>query len=63
MVDILFYLYVTAHWPVGWTILVSGYAKLVEWLSLCYHVSYEPGSIGLLRSKAVSMTTSWQSVW
>ena len=30
---------------------------------LCYHVSYEPGSIGLLKSKAVNMTTSWQSVW
>ena len=54
---------VTAHWPVGWTILVSGYTKLVQWLSLCYHVSYEPGSISLLRSKAVIMTTSWQSVW
>ena len=54
---------VTAHWPVDWTILVSGYAKLVLWLSLCYHVSYEPGSIGLLRSKAVSMVTPWQSVW
>ena len=54
---------VTGHWPVGWTIIVSGYAKLVQWLSLCYHVSYEPGSIGLLGSKAVSMTASWQSVW
>ena len=54
---------VTAHWPVGWTILVNGYAKLVQWLSLCYHVSYGPSSIGLLRSREVSMTTSWQSVW
>ena len=54
---------VTAHWPVGWTILVSGHKNLVQWLSMCYHVSYEPGSISLLRSKAVSMTTSWQSVW
>ena len=54
---------VTAHWPDGWTILVSGYPKLVQWLSLCYHVSYKPGSIGLLRSKTVSMTTLWQSVW
>ena len=53
----------TAHWSVGWTILVSGYAKLVQCLSLCNHVSYEPGSIGLLRGKAVSMTASWQSVW
>ena len=57
------YIGVTAHWPVGWIILVSSWAKLVQWLSLCYHVSYEPGSIGLLMSKAVSLTTSWQSVW
>ena len=55
--------HITAHWLVAWTILVSCYAKLLQWLSLCYHVSYEPGSIGLLMSKAVSMTTSWQSVW
>ena len=27
---------VTAHCPVGWNILVSSYAKLVQWLSLCY---------------------------
>ena len=51
------------QWPVGWTIFMSGYAKLVQWLSMWYHVSYEPGSIGLLRSKAVSMTTLWQAVW
>ena len=43
--------------PFLWVITI----EQMQWLSMCYDLSYDPGSIELLQSKAVSVMTSWQS--